>query len=268
MLKTMIPPLDDAHHDHFSEHGWVLVPAVLPPAECVRLIAIIDRLAASRVGLGVFPITPDTVQLDNLPLLDGAFLDWLAWPGLLAAARRLMESDLRLQGMIAHRKQPHPERHGEAAARLRDPVGFGWHRGLRPRWGITASERRQGARCASFVNVITYLTAIAPGDGGTAILDGSHVHEGDYGSLCGRLPVIEVTAPAGSVMLFSETLIHAGCPILSERTRYNFYTEFVQPWCASHGGYEIPDALRRMVSDPELRAVLGPPAWRGQEAVG
>jgi hypothetical protein len=61
-------------------------------------------------------------------------------PGVLAANRQLMGADLRVQGISAQIKRPHPER-DTRRRELREPDGIGWHRAMRPRWAHFPDER-------------------------------------------------------------------------------------------------------------------------------
>ena len=237
---------------------------MLSQERCKDYMLAIDRVASTRRIVPVFPMGDDTVQLENLPLDDEVFVNWLRLPGLLEINRQLMGADLRVQGVSAQIKSPHPDRKSKREE-LRNPDTIGWHRAFRPRWGHLPDEKDPSLLNSSFLNNITYLTSVSPGDGGTAILDGSHIHDGDYKDLKDRCPFIEVTAPAGSVLVITETLIHSAIPIVSERTRYNMYYEFVLPWFCSHKGWELPEMFVERQGDEEMRRILAGPSYRGQE---
>ena len=74
-------------------------------------------------------------------------------------------------------KHPHPQRHDpERRAALLDPANFGWHRGMRPKWGIVDSDLGPDLKTTTFLNNISYFTDVETElDGGTAMLDGSHL---------------------------------------------------------------------------------------------
>jgi hypothetical protein len=147
--------------------------------------------------------------VDNLVLYDDLFLQWYRLPGILDANRQLVGAHLHLNHEHADIKVPHPDRHTQAKE-LADPDGMGWHRGLRPKWGTFPHDTDPRLINCSFVNNITYLTTVSPGNGSTAVLDGSHKLEGAYQSLKERCPVVYVSAPAGSILTFSETLVCSG----------------------------------------------------------
>lgn len=248
---------------HFAAHGWVILRAVFDADACARYRAALDGLARHRrLDRGS---DAELAVVQNQVFHDQCFLDWFRGRGILAANRRLLGAKLRYQGANAHIKRPHADRATRAAA-LRDPGAWNWHRGIRPKWGVFPDDRDPRFINCAFLNNVTYLTPVAPGDGSTAILDGSHRSEGDYASLRGRFPVVEPEAAAGDVLVFSESLLHSAAPILSERVRYNMYYGFVPPWWSCWPGMDVPTELRETIADDELRELVGPPHFGGQEA--
>ena len=107
-----------------------------------------------------------------------------------------------------------------------------------------------------FLNNITYLSDVHPGDGGTAVLDGSHVCEGTYAQLRDHFPVVELTAPAGSVLHFTETLIHTGVPITGENTRYAMFLGFTPKWYVAWPQSAGQKELAEQVTDPVIRKLF------------
>jgi hypothetical protein len=280
MHATMTPSpasenamLDAGQWRHFSDHGWVLLPGALAPERCGRLRAAIDR--AYRVRR---PLDAKLGMIDHLVSVDQEFIDWLRLPGLLGTLRGLMDCAPRYCDSHARITAPHPEREQRAAA-LSDPATFAWHRGIRPKFGVSAHERDAALINTAFVNVITYLPPVAPGAGGTAvldgshrirdggrrILDGSHALEGSFATLSTRCPVVEMTAPAGSLLVFTESLIHAAVPITAASTRYFMTYSFVPRWWAYWPPCEVARNLADALSDQELGALLGRFDYTGQD---
>jgi len=115
------------------------------------------------------------------------------------------------------------------AAELSGPATFSWHRGLRPKWGnFPHDSDPQLMNCAFQQH---------------HLFDGCLTRQWQYSSprrlapfgrrlpfAIDRCPVVAVSAQAGDVLLFTETLLHAGSPILSETVRYNMYYGFAPPW--------------------------------------
>ena len=105
---------------------------------------------------------------------------------------------------------------------------------------------------------------MGPGDGATAILDGSHRLEGDYASLQGRCPVAMPAAAEGSVLVFTESLIHAAVPILGERVRHAMFYGFEPSWWCCWPGTEVPRELAATIADDVIRDLVRAPSFDGQ----
>ena len=82
----------------------------------------------------------------------------------------------------------------------------------------------------------------------------------------GESPVVHVEAPAGSVLVFAETLIHTAVPITGETKRYALIYHFSQPWIASWPGYEVPQAFADGVDNEAVRSLLVPAGRDEREA--
>lgn len=83
---------------------------------------------------------------------------------------------------------------------------------------------KQGLFHCSFVKTLTNLTELGPDDGGTVVVAGSHkldlpVEEMVACAYADPSLIHLVVAPAGSTLLFAETLVHATGRIRSERER-------------------------------------------------
>eukprot|EP01050_Picozoa_sp_SAG11_P018446 SAG11_NODE_2787_length_2975_cov_2.383652_2_plen_200_part_00 len=90
----------------------------------------------------------------------------------------------------------------------------GWHRGQDVPFGMHQS-RGSGLSHTTFIKCLTNLTPLSTTDsGGTLVLPGSHKLDLDVGELAEMAkqdPSIThtVVGPAGSVLVFGETLLHA-----------------------------------------------------------
>jgi len=237
--------------EFFADHGWIVLDDVFDAARCAAFRAGLDRMAATRRHSG--GSCAQTVVVTHAVFDDPLFLAWLREPRILEANAQIIGDRLRFQGDNAFIRVPHPDR-ATRRDELMDPDTWGWHRGLRPRQGNHAHDDPRLIAC-TFLNNITYLTDVAAGDGATAFLDGSHLHEGDYGTLKARCPIVQPTVRAGSIVLFTETLIHGAVPIVSERTRYCQFHGFVPrfPWPPPIA----PSQLMENLVDQELKALLG-----------
>ena len=212
---------------HFADHGWVLEENVLGPKQIQDFKDGLDRLAQTRNSPK--GNSEDITNIANMVSHDPLFHKWIMIPQILEANRQLMGASIRYECCHAMIKKPHSEKITRRDE-LRNPDKMGWHRGLRPKWGIHPDDTHPTLINSTFLNNITYLTDVSPGDGGTMVLDGSHRLEGEYADLKSQCPIKELTAPAGSVLHFTECLIHTGVPILSESIRYTMFFGFTPTW--------------------------------------
>jgi hypothetical protein len=250
---------------HFADHGWVVVEDMLDQSQCAAYIAAMDRAVQTRRTIEVSR-SVDTKQIDNPVLYDDIFLDWFKLPGILDANRQLVGAPLRLNTSFAHVRIPHPDR-GMRGEELTQADRLGWHRDWRPKWGVAPHDSDPRLLHFTMTNNVTYLTPVSAGNGSTAVLDGSHTLEGTYQTLKDRCPVLQPSLNAGSILIFSETLIHAAVPILSERVRYNIYYNFTPAWIAPWNDRAIPYAVSRAIADDEVRDVLSPPTMEDDKGV-
>lgn len=239
---------------YFAEHGWVLEEDIIDP----------DQVEQYKRGLEKQSDIPDpshkdTEDIKNLTAMvnhDQIFRDWIMIPQVLDANRQLMGCEIKYECCHAMIKAPHPDRETKGDE-LRDPDKLGWHRGIRPKWGTYVDDKDDELINCTFLNNITYLTDVSPGDGGTIVLDGSHKHEGHYGTLKDSCAVVELTAKTGSILHFTESLIHSGGPILSENTRYTMFYGFAPSWYVTWPNCEVKAEVIEATENEELREILG-----------
>ena len=240
---------------HFSEHGWVLEENVLDDGQVSAYKTALEKQADALKPV----LHRDDEEIANIDCMvngDPIFRDWITIPQVLDANRQLMGAEIKYETCHAMIKRPHPDRNSRGHE-LRNPETAAWHRGLRPKWGTFPHDSDDKLINCTFLNNITYLTDVAPGDGGTMVLDGSHRLEGDYATLKERCPVAELTATAGNILHFTETLLHAGVPIVSENMRYTMFYGFTPSWYVNWPGSEVPRFVLDSVKNDELREILG-----------
>ena len=99
---------------------------------------------------------------------------------------------------------------------------YGFHRGINPAYNHT----QNGLYHFSFIKVLTNLTDLGPDDGGTTVIAGTHKLQTDVAqeeiiaaALEDPSMIHQVEAPAGSTLLFYESLIHAAGIIKSDKDR-------------------------------------------------
>ena len=251
---------------HFAQHGWVLEEAVLDGEQVEVYRAALERQAADMQPF-VHSDTEEITNIDCMVNCDPLFRDWIVLPQVMEANRQLMGAEIKYETCHAMIKQPHPER-ALRQEELRDPDVMSWHRGLRPKWGTFAHDTDPELINCTFLNNITYLTDVSPRDGGTMVLDGSHRLEGTYETLKDQCPVAELTAAAGSILHFTESLLHAGVPILSDNVRYTMFYGFTPNWYVNWPGSEVPEFVLQSIKNEELRGILGGNSgYSGQDPV-
>lgn len=208
-------PLTNAELRHFGTHGWVLRPALFSAGDCEQLRAAADaelQAKASAQGVDVAallgqqredgPVEARRVVIhgiiDTLPNAEkpegtatavaaGVFRNvWLQHPVIQPALMQLLGTTEppAFTDSSVHVTPPHPRRHDpEMRSQLRQPSEMVWHRGIRPSWGVRPGSEDGQVR-SSWINSATYLTDISEGDdGGTALLSGSHVIDGEHNKL-------------------------------------------------------------------------------------
>jgi hypothetical protein len=104
---------------------------------------------------------------------------------------------------------------------LSTPPTFGFHTGVDMAFG---SHIRNDLYHCNFVKALTNLVDLGPDDGGTVVVAGSHKTGADQNAVIAaayedRSLIHQVIAPAGSTLLFAETLIHATGQLRSDRER-------------------------------------------------
>ena len=254
-LKEEDSMLTEAQLYHFAVHGWVLQENALDEAEGKALKEGMDRLYEAGTSTMVHKDTEDIKNVDNMVNHDQVFRDWIMHPNILPVLKQLLGTPPRFECCHSMIKLPHPER-ATKAAELADPGQMGWHRGIRPKYGIVEANNHSYIN-TTFLNNITYLTDVGPEDGATMVLDGSHRLEAqNWRDIYDPSMVVQVAARAGSVLHFTEALIHTGVPVRSERTRYTMFYGFTPPWMQCWPGCapnrEVIDA-----SEGELKEILG-----------
>ncbi|OZF04206.1 hypothetical protein CH302_01920 [Rhodococcus sp. 15-2388-1-1a] len=237
---------------HFSEHGWVVAVGVVPLPLCERLRGEMDETFSH-----VTPWQSDNglQGLSEPHLRSAAFLDLFRVPGLVAACQQLVGHRPRLRHCIALRTtiHPHTALHPD---RLADPSTWDWHRDFAPD-SIIRHPGTPGTHLTSqAVVVAAYLTTSGAELGATAFLDGTHLRPGTYAELAPTAIVVQPSVSAGSILFFSEALMHAATPVTAARTRDVVLTWMTAPWFG--GEAPAPFDIDRC-NEPELKSIFAAP---------
>jgi hypothetical protein len=192
--------------------------------------------------------TENFFRIDNLPHLAPCFFDYLTKPFIVGIAEEIIGGRARLQQSDAHIRRPVPD----------EDQRYGFHRGINPAY----DHYDKGLYHFSFIKTLTNLTDLGPDDGGTTVIAGTHKVPTDIpqeaiisAAMEDPSMIHQVEAPAGSTLLFYESLVHAAGIIKSDKDRLlilgGYMPTMFQPWM----GYDPDPDFATTLSD-EHRALL------------
>jgi ectoine hydroxylase-related dioxygenase (phytanoyl-CoA dioxygenase family) len=252
-------------HRHFSEHGWVLLEGVVQPDLCQAIRDATERLVG-RFTCGPTRDPDDranTTAYRDAHMHDPVFYELYRIPGLLAAARQLV-GHARLRHMNSFSVITHPDRARVTNPELaNDRRMWGWHRSFRPKDIIRPHDTDPQLINSSMLTTAMFFTPVSPEHGVTAFLDRSHTYPGPilerdeetWDTIGDRFDVVQPTAPAGSVVMFSESTVHAPAPIFSEQRRFAHFVWMAVPWFHRFGREPYLDDY---FADEDLRDLFAP----------
>lgn len=220
------PALTPAQRYHFEVYGYVVVPNVLSDDECAALLEALQKLkreleeaggGEENPVRGAYYIgrAPHIVHIASIMEADPLITSYATAPRLVGMAEEIIGGEARIVEFNAIINTRDPQQPSQ------DASNFGFHRGTDAAFG---GHVKNGLFHSSFIKTLTNLTELGPDDGGTVVIAGSHkldVPEADV-IACARADsslIHQVVAPAGSTLLFSESLIHATGPLRSDRER-------------------------------------------------
>jgi hypothetical protein len=286
--------LTPAERLHLEVHGYCVLPDVLNRSEIDALRAATyeieeafrsgeSALAAWRTRTDPHGVTnlastsTDYFNIENIAHLHQAFQDYVFHPRLLAIVQEIVGGRVRLEQSDAHIRrdvlQP-AERQARRAAGTEPSArkNPGFHGGLRANLGRATPHLQHGLYHFSFVKTLTNLSDLTdPDDGGTLVIAGSHkineVVEPEHiieAAQADPSLIHQVIAPAGSTLVFYESLIHASGEIRSGRDRPLVISGWspcnFQPW--THFD-PCPDFLQRC-SEEQRELLTGSRRWAFQ----
>ena len=223
VFERPFPALTPAQRYHLDVFGYVVVENTLSAAEVGRLLEAMQRLKHDLVAAGEGGVVrgcrfsahhPHHCHFAHILEADPAIYDYLTHPRLVGFAEELVGGSVRLEESEAViNRRPDEELAADAP--------FGFHTGTNVDQG-TYTEN--GLFHCTFVKTLTNLTELGPDDGGTVCIAGSHKIKAPREQIIAcadadRSLIHQVVAPAGSTLLFGESLIHATGHIHSDRER-------------------------------------------------
>jgi hypothetical protein len=260
------PALTPAQRYHLDAYGYVIVQNTLTTDEVGRLLEAMYRLKRDFLAtpdpatavvrncrLSTFK--PHHLHFAHLLETDPTIFDYLTHPRLVGMAEELVGGSVRLEeseGIINSRP---PDYDAKA------PVRYGFHTGTRPEFG-TYTEN--GLFHCNFVKTLTNLTDLGPDDGGTVVIAGSHKIKAPQQAIiaCAYEDpslIHQVIAPAGSTLLFAESLIHATGQLRSDKERVIIIGGYTPPLFRAWPGQEpspefidkLPEAFKPLIAGTE-----------------
>ncbi len=256
------PALTPAQRYHLDVYGYVVVENTLTTEEVealrVALFQLRDELMQLNDPSGEGPRVrgafvesdrPNHQFFANIVEADPAITAYATHARLVSMAEELMRGEARIVEMNAHINSRDPDYGADGR--------YGFHRGTDIPFG---THTNAGLFHCNFVKTLTNLTDLGPDDGGTVVIAGSHkvdVPSETLIELAYDDPTLihQVVAPAGSTLLFSETLIHATGRIVSDNERAIIITGYgasMFPYwdygsLSSQFRSQIPEQLRTLL---------------------
>jgi ectoine hydroxylase-related dioxygenase (phytanoyl-CoA dioxygenase family) len=266
------PALTAAQRWHVEVHGYVVVENVFTADEVGRLYEALHRLKHDFFAHE----DPWSARIRNCHIYGNNLVgNHIHFDHLIEASPELFEyaTNPRVVGM-AEEVVGNAVRITETQAAINSRTKGDTYDGIgRHLWHRSRLDRLvyhdNGLYHCMFVKAITNLTDLGPDDGGTCVIAGSHkvsaAEEGVVKAVREDPSLVhQVIAPAGSTLIFCETLLHATGDIRSDKERSIIITGYM-PWDRRTGDAkeyapefveETPEYLHRLVFGSDLNARL------------
>ncbi|MCJ8329107.1 MAG: phytanoyl-CoA dioxygenase family protein [Lentisphaeria bacterium] len=255
------PALSQSQRYHLEVNGYVILENNLTSDETGRYYEAMKRLdhdfkncddpanATIRGCRRDVNCSDHHIHFNHILEAEPEFLEYVTHPNIVAPCEELLGGEVRYEESEAIINSRLPE--------VPDKVE-GFHLGTRHGYGTYIEN---GLFHCHLVKCITNLTDLGPDDGGTCVIAGSHKLDIPQGSMISAARedpslIHQVIAPAGSTLLFSESLVHATGPIRSDNERCIIIAGFVPPFLQAWNGQEpseefletVPEHLRDLLS--------------------
>ncbi len=248
-------------------NGYVLLKGLLDANEVGAIKEALYRLRSEEdldaLRVYVNHREPYRFHVGNLLEYDPALLAYAVHPTLAAFAEKLVGGMVRVEeteAVINSRDQGDPE-----LPQIRERVkALGFHTGAREGWGTYYED---GHFHCLFVKALAYLSDVGPDDGGTAVIPGSHRLRWPQEDIIAAASsdeemVHQVVAPAGSVLLFPESLVHSTTAIHSDAERVVFITGYSAALMREWPGNEMRQGFLDSLNVWDCALLAGEGGWR------
>lgn len=257
-MDIPFPALTPEQRLHFDIYGYVVIHDVLTPTECTDLIDVLqhlkkDLLADDSSSDGkirareavAHSVNPNHIFMCDIEQAHPLIASYITHPRLLGMSAEIVGGEIRLVEANAHINSRLPD------WEKNDPVKYGFHDGVDTPYG---SHYRNGLYHSCFVKTLTNLTELGPDDGGTVVIAGSHKidlpnHHMEQCAYKDRSLIHQMIAPAGSTLLFAESLAHTGGHIRSEKERVNIINGYGPSHLPYWGDGVFTDAFNESIPD-------------------
>lgn len=260
--------LTPAQRYHLDVFGYVLLEHVLTPDEVSRMKDAIHRL---KEELQPYRDQPETrirgahvrwwrdhhIHLGHLVEYDPALLEYAVHPKIVTLMEHMVGGAVRLEETEAAMTWRNDALTDEERTR------YGFHSGIRHGYGTYIEHH--WFHCL-FVKALAFLTDVGPDDGGTVVIVGSHKMTLPQEEIIAaayddpRL-IHRMIAPAGSVLLFPESLIHATGHVTSDRERTILVAGYTPPWMREWPGYTVSEAFVQAAPEAVRPLLSGSESW-------
>jgi hypothetical protein len=271
-FQRPFPALTPAQRYHLEINGYVIIRNTLTSEEVGRLLEAMFRLKHDFLATAdpanavvrncrLSTFLPHHMHFAHLLETDPAIFGYLTHPQLVGMAEELVGGSVRLEeseGIINARP---PDFDPKAL------VQYGFHTGTRPEFG-TYTEN--GLFHCNFVKTLTNLTDLGPDDGGTVVIAGSHKLKAPQQQIiaCAYEDpslIHQVIAPAGSTLLFAESLIHATGQLRSDKERVILIGGYTPPMFRAWPGQEPSEEFIASVPEVFKPLIAGTESWQWEQ---
>jgi hypothetical protein len=236
----------------FDLQGYLLFEGALDDQTVARLQAVIE---AQRL-----PPADDTIERQRfgqggqLFAWDRAFCDLIDHPLVLAVLADLVGPYVRLDHAYGITMRPMT-------------AGLGLHGPAEPFDASQYYVERMGALRSGLLSFSWSLTDTAPGDGGFGCIPGSHRASLPLPAGAESL-VVEVPQPAGSLVVFTEALMHCTVPWRAATTRWALLYKYSPGSTAWDPSPPAPPEVVRSMSARQQRFFQPPSVGGRVPAIG
>lgn len=260
MSPTPATGLTPAQRFHLDAYGYFLLEGALTAGEVERMKASLYRMktAPDLEAKRVYSHRRGAhyAHFGHVVEYDPPLLEYAVHARLLPLVEEVVGGAVRLEESeaIISRRDPGLDA-SKWAGRRTIPLGF--HRGAAPTWGTYVEQDH--FHCI-FVKTLAYLTDVGPDDGGTAVIPGSHKMTWPQeamidAAMADERLIHQITAKAGDVLLFPESLLHSTTAIRSDTERVILVSGYTPTMMREWMGNEISPAFIASLR-AEIRPVI------------